>query len=97
MGKASQAKKAAREARESGRLPEKPKRKLGYPLIVAAAVVVGAVAVWFASRPADEPTANITPPEIQTPGSSVVTPDPTATTIVVGGTDPVPSSTTVAP
>lgn len=92
MGKASQAKKVAREARERGEVPARPKRRLGYPIVLAVAVLLGVFAVWYAARPADTPTSKIVTPEVQTTDSSVV--DPTATTVAA---DAVPTSTTVAP
>ena len=88
MGKASQAKKAAREARERGEVPARPKRNLRYPAIVAVAVVLGVLIVWYARRPADQPTPTIVAPEVQTTDSTV-----TASTVV----GPAASSTTVAP
>ena len=90
MGKASQAKKAAREARESGGGPQRPKRRLGYPLLIMAVVVLGVAAVWWARRPADTPSANLVTPEVQTV-------DPTASSTTVVAADAVPSSTTIAP
>ena len=92
MGKASQAKKVAREARESGRVEARPKRKLAYPIVITLAVVLGILAVWYARRPADTPTANLVTPEVQTvDGSAAAT-----STSMVGGADAVPS-TTAAP
>ena len=61
MGKASQAKKTARLARESGQVESHPKRKLAFPLAVAAAVVIGIVLVVIARMPADTPNLNIDP------------------------------------
>ncbi|HBU02108.1 MAG TPA: hypothetical protein DEB20_06140, partial [Acidimicrobiaceae bacterium] len=61
MGKASQAKKTARLAREGGQVEQRPKRKLAFPLAVAAAVVIGTVLVVIARMPADTPNLNIDP------------------------------------
>lgn len=91
MGRASNAKKAAREAREKGTVPDRPKRRWAYPSIVAIAVVLGVLAVWFARRPADTPSSNIVTPAAQTTDASVA--DATTTTVAV---DPTTSSS-VAP
>ena len=60
-------------------------------MVVATAVVLGVLAVWFARRPADTPTSNIVTPAAQT--SDAATSDASTTTIAV---DPSASST-VAP
>lgn len=92
MGKASQAKKAARLARESGQVEQKPKRRLAFPLAVAAAVVVGVLVIVIARQPADTPNLTIDPTTLTTdstvvPGesttSSVVPTDSTATSSAV--------------
>ncbi len=48
MGKASSSKKVARAARAGGRSAQGPKRQLGYPIAVAAILVVGVIVVMFA-------------------------------------------------
>ena len=79
MGKASQAKKAARLARESGQVEHRPKRRLAFPLAVAGAIVVGVLLVVIARQPASTPKLNVDPTTVTidpaTPSS-----DPTATT-----------------
>lgn len=86
MGRAAQAKKAKRIARERGEEPGRSKRRLGYPLIVAAAVLLGVLVVWYARRPADTPSANLVTPEVQT----------TDSTITAASSTSVPTSTTAA-
>lgn len=91
MGRASQAKKAARLARESGRVEPRPKRRLGFPLAVAAAVVIGVIVVVLARQPKSAPKLTIDP--------TTVTSVPAAgdATSTAGGSDPVPTTaTTVA-
>ncbi len=102
MGKASQAKKTARLARESGQAEPRPKRKLAFPLSVAAAVIIGIVLVVIARMPEDTPNLNIDPTTV-TLDPTVSTIDPAATangsstTIAAGGIDAVPTTaTTVA-
>ena len=102
MGKASQAKKTARLARESGQAEPRPKRKLGFPLAVAAAVVIGSVLVAIARMPEDTPNLNIDPTTV-TLDPTISTVDPAApskgssTTVAAGGTDTAPTTaTTVA-
>jgi len=102
MGKASQAKKTARLARESGQVESRPKRKLAFPLAVAAAVVIGIVLVVIARMPADTPNLNIDPTTV-TLDPTISTIDPAApangssTTIAAGGTETAPTTaTTVA-
>jgi len=102
MGKASQAKKTARQARESGQVEPRPKRKLAFPLAVAAALVIGIVLVVIARMPADTPNLNIDPTTVTLdPTISTIDPaaptDRTSTTIGAGGTDTAPTTaTTVA-
>jgi hypothetical protein len=48
MGKASSSKKVARAARAGGRTTSGPRRRLGYPLGIAAIIVVGVLVVVFA-------------------------------------------------
>ena len=100
MGKASQAKKAARLARESGQVEQRPKRRLAFPLAVAAAVVIGVLMVVIARQPASTPKLNIDPTTVDPTVSTLdpaVTPDGSSTTIAAGTTDSVPTTaTTVA-
>jgi hypothetical protein len=92
MGKASQAKKAARLARESGQVEQKQKRRLAFPLAIAAAILVGILAVAIARQPESAPKLDIDP--------TTVTSDPAAgsestTTTVAGEADA--SLTSVVP
>jgi hypothetical protein len=102
MGKASQAKKTARLARESGQVEPRAKRKLAFPLAVAAAVAIGTVLVVIARMPEDTPNLNIDPTTV-TLDPTISTVDPVApingssTTIAAGGTETAPTTaTTVA-
>lgn len=85
MGKASQAKKAAREARASGTVPARPRRRLGFPALVAAVVVVGALAIWWARRPETQSPADVVTPPIELPSTTTApsggTADTTPTTV----------------
>jgi hypothetical protein len=91
MGKASQAKKAARMARESGQVEQRPKRRLAFPLTVAAAVIVGIVMVVIARQPASTPKLTIDPTTVTVdPNSNTV--DSSVATIPAGGTDAVPTT-----
>lgn len=92
MGKASQAKKAARLARESGQVEQKQKRRLAFPLAIAAAILVGILVVAIARQPESAPKLNIDPTTVI---SEPVTGSESTTTSVVGGADA--SSTSVAP
>ena len=88
MGKASRAKQEARRAREQG-APARPRRRLGYPLVIVVVVVLGVAAVWFARRPASAPAA----PPLTIPTDvvdSTTVPDGATTTVA-------PSSTTSLP
>jgi hypothetical protein len=60
MGKASSSKKVARAARAGGRTSSGPKRNLGYPLAIAAIIVVGVLLVLFA-RSENQDAAAATP------------------------------------
>ena len=91
MGKASQAKKAARLARESGQIEERPKRRLAFPLAVAGAIVVGVILVVIARQPASTPQLNFDPTAVSV-DPTVPTADPTATTIAAGATDSTPTT-----
>ena len=93
MGKASQAKKAARLARESGQFEQRPKRRLAFPLIVAAAMAIGIIVVVIARQPASTPNLIIDPTTVTVDPNSI-TADSSVATIPAGGTDAVP--TTVA-
>lgn len=93
MGKASQAKKAARLARESGQFEQRPKRRLAFPLIVAAAVAIGMIVVVIARQPASTPKLTFDPTTVTVDPNSI-TADSSVATIPAGGTDAVP--TTVA-
>ena len=102
MGKASQAKKAARLARESGQVEQRPKRRLAFPLAVAAAVVIGVLVVVIARQPAATPKLTIDPttvtldPTVSTLDPAVAA-DGSSTTIANGSTDTIPATaTTVA-
>ena len=57
MGKASSSKKVARAARAGGRTSQGPKRKLAFPLGIAAIVVVGVLLVVFARSSNDKAAA----------------------------------------
>lgn len=91
MGKASQAKKAARLARESGQVEQRPKRRLAFPLTIAAAVIIGIVMVVIARQPASTPNLTIDPTTVTLDPNSI-TAGTTATTIPAGGTDAVPTT-----
>lgn len=93
MGKASQVKKAARLDRESGRVEERPKRRLAFPLTIAAAVIIGVLVVVIARQPASTPKLTIDPTTVTVDPNSI-TVDSSVATIPAGGTDAVP--TTVA-
>jgi hypothetical protein len=90
MGKASQAKKAARLARESGQPENRSARRLGFPLAVAAAVVIGVVVV-LARRPASQPKANL-----QLPAESTTVPADAASATTAPSADSVPTSVVVS-
>ncbi len=57
MGKASSSKKVARAARAGGRTSQGPKRKIAFPLGIAAIVVVGVLLVLFARNSNDKAAA----------------------------------------
>jgi hypothetical protein len=57
MGKASSSKKVARAARAGGRSSTGPKRQLGYPLAIAAVVIVGILVVLVARNDQQEAAA----------------------------------------
>ncbi len=57
MGKASSSKKVARAARAGGRTTKGPKRQYGYPLGIAAIVVVGVLVVLIARNDNQEAAA----------------------------------------
>ena len=105
MGKASQAKKAARLARESGQVEERPKRHLAFPLAVAGAIVVGVILVVLARQPASTPELTVDPTTVTVdPTTVTVDPtspssDPTATTIASGAAETTATTvpTTTAP
>lgn len=82
MGKASQAKKAAREARERGETAPRRRRRPGFAALLALVVVLGAVVIWWARRPETPST-----PELVVPPTEVTDPN--------GAADPVPGSTTI--
>ncbi len=98
MGKASQAKKAARLARESGQVEERPKRHLAFPLAVAGAIVVGVILVVLARQPASTPELNVDPTTVTVDPTSPSS-DPTATTIASGAAETTATTvpTTTAP
>lgn len=60
MGKASSSKKVARAARAGGRTSQGPKRKIGFPLGIAAIVLVGVLLVLFA-RGTNQEAAAVAP------------------------------------
>jgi len=60
MGKASSSKKVARAARAGGRSSSGPKRRIGFPLGIAAIVVVGVLLVLVA-RNTNQEAAAVTP------------------------------------
>jgi hypothetical protein len=91
MGKASQAKKAARLARESGQVEQRPKRRLAFLLTIAAAVIIGIVMVVIARQPASTPKLTIDPTTVTLDPNSI-TADTSATTSPAGGTDAVPTT-----
>lgn len=91
MGKASQAKKAARLARESGQVEERPKRRLAFPLAVAGAIVVGVILVVIARQPASTPELTVDPTTVTVDPSSPST-DPTATTVAAGTPESTPTT-----
>ncbi len=98
MGKASQAKKAARLARESGQVEERPKRHLAFPLAVAGAIVVGVILVVLARQPASTPELTVDPTTVTVDPTSPSS-DPTATTIASGAAETTATTvpTTTAP
>ncbi|MEI7624196.1 MAG: hypothetical protein WCJ88_11615 [Actinomycetes bacterium] len=98
MGKASQAKKAARLARESGQVEERPKRRLAFPLAVAGAIVVGVILVVLARQPASTPELTVDPTTVTVDPTSPSS-DPTATTIASGAAETTATTvpTTTAP
>ena len=82
MGRASNAKRVAREARASGTVEPRPKRRLAYPLGVLAAVVIGVIVVVIARQPAetkapvlDIPAASVTDSTIE--GTAIIPTDST--------------------
>jgi len=83
MGKASQAKKAARLAREGGHTEQRPKRRLAFPIAVAAAIVVGVIVVAIARQPKSAPKITIDPTSATT--TAVPATDSTVTTVAAGG------------
>ncbi len=91
MGKASQAKKAARLARESGQFEQRPKRRLAFPLTVAAAVAIGIIVVVIARQPASTPKLTFDPTTVTVDPNSI-TAESSATTLPAGGSDPVPTT-----
>jgi hypothetical protein len=93
MGKASQAKKAARMARESGQVEQRPKRRLAFPLTIATAVVIGIIMVVIARQPASAPNLTIDPTTVTVDPNSVAG-DSSATIVPSGGADAVPTTLT---
>ncbi len=78
-------------ARESGQVEQRPKRRLAFPLTVAAAVIVGIVMVVIARQPASTPKLTIDPTTVTVdPNSNTV--DSSVATIPAGGTDAVPTT-----
>ena len=78
-------------ARESGQVEQRPKRRLAFPLTIAAAVIVGIVMVVIARQPASTPKLTIDPTTVTVdPNSNTV--DSSVATIPAGGTDEVPTT-----
>jgi len=78
-------------ARESGQVEQRPKRRLAFPLTIAAAVIIGIVMVVIARQPASTPNLTIDPTTVTLDPNSI-TADTSATTIPAGGTDAVPTT-----
>jgi hypothetical protein len=85
MGKASSAKKVARAARAGGATSSKPKRRLAFPVGIAAIVIVGSAIIFFAR---DSSTSTPTVP-LDIPSSSIVSPDAISTDTLPTDTPPV--------
>jgi hypothetical protein len=83
MGKASSAKKVARAARAGGATTTAPKRRLAFPLGIAAIVIAGSAIIFFARD-----TGSSTP---------TVPLDITSTTVVPGDPTATDPATTIAP
>ncbi|CAB4615589.1 unannotated protein [freshwater metagenome] len=75
MGKASSAKKVARAARAGGATTNKTKRRLAFPVGIAAIVIVGSAIIFFAR---DSSTSTPTVP-LDITSSSIVSPDGAST------------------
>jgi hypothetical protein len=71
MGKASSAKKVARAARAGGVITNKPKRRLAFPLGIAAIAIAGSAIIFFAR---DSSTSTPTVP-LEIPSTSVPSTD----------------------
>lgn len=96
MGRASNAKKAARLARENGTVADRPKRKLGYPLAVVAAVVVGVIVVVLARQPAETPTPTLDVPSADVAADGSTTDSTVTGETLVPGAEVVDPTTTIA-
>ncbi len=78
-------------ARESGQVEQRPKRRLAFPLTIAAAVIVGIVMVVIARQPASTPKLTIDPTTVTVDPNSI-TVDSSVATIPAGGTDAAPTT-----
>lgn len=74
-------------ARESGQVPARSKRRIAFPLGIAAIVVIGVLVVFLARRPASQPKVSL-----DTPADINVTPSTETSTTIAGSTDAVPTT-----
>jgi len=77
--------------RESGKVEQRPKRRLAFPLTIAAAVIIGIVVVVIARQPASTPKLTIDPTTVTVDPNSITT-DSSVTTAPADGTDAVPTT-----
>jgi hypothetical protein len=77
--------------RESGKVEERPKRRLAFPLTIAAAVIIGILVVVIARQPASTPKLTIDPTTVTVDPNSV-TVDSSVATIPADGTVAVPTT-----
>jgi hypothetical protein len=96
MGKASQAKKAARLARESGEVEQKRKRRLAFPLAVVGAILVGIIVVAIARQPESAPKLEIDPTTVTSAPSASAETTPTSLASDAGGASSTAVPNTVA-
>lgn len=97
MGRASNAKRTAREQRESGVVEPRPKRRLAYPLGVLAAVVIGVIVVVIARQPAETKAPVIDIPAASTTDSTIEGSATVPTESTVDPSAPDTTDTTAAP